>query len=394
MSVSLLRSVPSYPREDAAGGGAIQALSAALRSLGVTESYAELLVLSGAGFTFVYDSAPIFEPLRDLVPLDTARTGTRAAGLNGRWLTDRPGSEVLDLVAAALADGRPALLPLYSVDGIHGYAVAVGCDPSAHRVWVQKGEERFVPGMAPTVVELALPDLWWGAVTGPRAWAACPAFVIERGAPAGWRADGKLYRALMRGAAQIAGGWTPYHDCEGARAFTDVPLAGRQAACGLPAYDLLMADIGGAEWVGGFDLIWRLDAQLGQLQHHRDGAGQYLATVPHPLAAEAAALCREMAQTAADLAARFWFHPSRPLTTAADVMAAAGSHSAMLFSLGLEETERASLARHMPVIQTPWGHAALVDTVPRRKEAAALAGELRRQEERLGGLLSRLAEAL
>jgi hypothetical protein len=394
MQPSLLPGVPAYPRNDAAGGGAILALAAALKPLGFTAGYPDLLVLSGAAFTFVYDNATVFEPLRDLTPLDTVRIGTRAAGLNGRWVTDRPASEVLEQVADGLAAGRPAFLPIYSVEGIHGFGIAVGCAPSERRVWVQRGERDYVPAMAPTVLELTLPDVWWGAVTGPQAWAACPAFLIDRGAPTGWNAEGRLVRALVRGAAMIAGGHTPYHDCEGVREYAGVPLAGRQAAYGLPAYDLLAADIGSAEWLGGFDLIWRLDAQLAQLQHHRAEAGRFFATVAHPLATEATTLCRSMAEAAGDLAARFWFHPSKALKTATDVLSAVGSQSAMIFPLGLGDEERGLLSRRIPVVQTPWGHAAVVDTVPRRKAAAALVESLRQQDERLGQVLSRLADAL
>lgn len=394
LSASLVGGVPAFPHEDPAGGRAVRALHAAVSPLGVTAGYAEVAALSGAAFCFAYDAAPVFEPQRDLFPLDALRTGVRALGLNGRWLANRPADDTLEQIGGALADGRPAVVPLYSLEGIHGFVVAVSCDPAERRLYVQDGERDFVAGMSPTVREIQLPEAWSGAVTGPLAWAACPAFLVERGAPLGWSAEGRLQRALLRGAALLAGGHMPYRDCEGAREFAAVPLGGRQCAYGLPAYDALAADVGGAEWLGGFDLIWRMDAQVTQLQHNRENLARFLGSLPHPLAEEAAALCRTTAAEAADLAGRFWFRPTRNMELAADVMAAAGSSPAMLYWIGFSGEERAKLASRMPVVDTRWGPAAVVDTAPRRREAGALVRSMQRREEKLVRIVSDLANAL
>lgn len=389
-----LPDVPAYPRNDDAGAGALAALHAALRCRGAKAGYEELLLLSGAAFGFVYDNAPVFEPQRDLLPLDVMRTGARATGYNGRWVVDRTPAETLEQVAGALAGGRPAVVSLYSVEGLHGFAVAVGCDPTSGELLVQTGERNFTPDMAPTQVPLRLAAGWSGAVTGPQAWGRCPVFLLEAGAPSGWTAEGRLYRALNRGAALLAGGWTPYRETAESLEFSGVPLAGRQAAYGLPAYDVLAADLSACEWLGGFDVIWRLDAQLTQLYHHRIAAAEYLRSVAHPVAAEAAETCQATARAALELASRFWFKPSHELTTAEDLLSMAGSQRAMVFWLGLDDEERAQLAPRLPVVQTPWGYVAVRDSVPRRKEAVNLVRRMRRQEETLSQLLGQLALAL
>lgn len=377
--------VPAYARNEAEGGQSVAALHAVLRSLGVSVRYEELWVLCGAAFSFVYDDAPVFEPLRDRLPLDTLLTGTRAMGLNGRWLADQPTAAVLSQLEAALAQGRPAVVSLYGVEGYHGFAVATGYDPQEQRLQVQA---------AGRSLRIPLPDPWWGAVTGPVAWARCPVFLVEPQPVPGWTPEGRLSRALNRGAALIGGGSVAYRDCEGAREFSGVPLGGRNAQYGLPALDLLAADIGGAEWLGDFALIWRLHAQLGQLEQARRNAAAFFRTMPHPLAGEAHDLSRLTAELAADLRARFWYRPAHDVSTAADVMAQVGSSEAMLFWLGLSDEERARLGARMPVFQTPWGWTALYDSSPRRQSATAMVSRLRQADERLAVVLAKLANAL
>ncbi|HYG57251.1 MAG TPA: hypothetical protein VD902_04190, partial [Symbiobacteriaceae bacterium] len=367
---------------------------AILRSMGAAVGAEELLVTSGAAFTFVYDNAPVYEPLRDLVPEDTVRTGAGSAGYSGRWLADVPPGEALEHLAVCLGAGRPALVSLYAVEGHHGFAVATGYEPDEGYLLVQTGERDFQPGMAPTVIRIPLSGAWSGAITGPMGWGQCPFFLPDTSRSAGWSPEGRLYRALMRGAALIRGGTVPYRDCEGAREFSRVPLAGRQAHYGLPAFDLLAADLSSVEWLGGFALIWRLDAQLGQLGHHRHAAAGFLRTVAHPLAGEAADLCRQTADLAADLASRYWFRPSREATSAADVMSLAGSRPAMIYWLNLSDEEQVRLASRMCVVPTAWGPVAIVDSAPRRRDAVALVSRMRQQEERLANVLTRLAEGL
>ncbi|HYF95123.1 MAG TPA: hypothetical protein VD969_23140 [Symbiobacteriaceae bacterium] len=377
-------SVPPIPKRDDVGGGALPAIHAVLRNLGAQIRYEELLVTSGAAFSFVWDNAPVYEPLRDLHPQDSVTLAAQSAGFTGRWLVDLPADETLGQLSAALADGRPGIVSLYDDEIMHGFAVAVDFDAAQHTLTVQRDQ----------LQHLHLPEVWWGAVTGPRAWGACPVFLVERGAPPGWSSEGRLHRALHRAAALLAGGRVAYRDCEGSRHYTRVPLAGRQAVYGLPAFDLLLADVGGAESLSAFNLIWRLDAQVSQLQHGRNAAAAFLHTIQHPIALEAAACCSETAALATDLLSRFWYRPSRTMATAADVLAAAGAQHAMIFWVGLEGEELERLARRVAVTDTPWGPIAMVDTIPRRREATALVARLRGQEERLARLLGELRGAL
>lgn len=376
-------SVPAFTRRNDVGGGAIPAAHALLRALGAQISYEELLVTSGAAFSFVYDNAPVYEPLRDLYPLDTVAMAVQGAGFSGRWTVDKPAGEALAAVGAALADGRPALVSVYDDEIMHGVGVVI--DAAGSVLTVQTDEAR----------EITLPEVWWGAVTGPIAWGACPVFVAERGAAAGWSAEGRLHRVLHRATALLAGaGSLPYRDCEGARTYSAVPLAGRQALYGLPAYDLLLTDVGGAENLGAFSLLWRIDAQVSQLRHGRESAAAFLHTVPHRLAQAAEECCRTVAGLADDLLNRFWYRPTRTMKTAAEVIAAAASQSAMIFWAGLDEEELGRLSRRVAVTRTPWGPVAVMDTIPRRREAAALVQRLRREEEVLSGLLGQLRDAL
>lgn len=386
--------VPAYARSDDAGGGAFLALHAALQALGYPGTYGELLLLAGAAFTFVYDNAPVFEPLRDLSPVDGIRLATRAAGLNGRWLVDGDSRDTLRQLAASLAEGNSAVVSLYSVEEHHGYAVVVGCDAEAGQLTIQAGERAYTPNMTATAETFSLPDRWWGAVTGPQGWAACPAFLIDRSRPAGWSHEARLQRALARGIQLLHGGAVPYHDCDGSREFSAVPLDGRNALYGLPAYDLLAADVAGSEWLGGFDLIWRLDAQLTQLSHHRGHVASCLGGLPGVPAAGAALLCRIASEKAADLASRFWYRPTRAMPTAGEVLSAIAGCPAMLFSVSLSAEERSALEQQVPVVDTAWGPVAIVDEAARRRDALTIVQALRRADEQLAGQLQQMCETL
>lgn len=374
--------LPPIPHRNDVGGGALPAVHAVLRSLGAQVSYEELSVLSGAAFTFVYDNAPTYEPQRDLCPFDTLSLAAQATGFTGRWVVDRPLEETMGEVEAALAAGRPAIASIYDVDEMHGFGVVV--DRQECRFTVQLDQPVNVP----------LPELWWGAVTGPRAWGARPVFLTEPGRVATWSAEGRLHRALHRAVSLLSGGWVPYRDCDGSRTYTSVPLAGRQAAFGLPAYDLLLADVGGAEFLGAFSLLWRLDAQLSQLQHSRTCAASYLRTLAHPVARVAEDTCTEAAGLAGDLMSRFWFRPTRSMTRADDVLAACATQSAMVFWVQLAEDELVRLSQRVPVTRTPWGPIAVVDTTPRRREAAALVQGLKASHERLTRQIGELRDGL
>jgi len=380
----MVLSVPAIPRRDDVGGGAMPAIHAVLGSLGAHVGYEELLVLSGTAFTFVYDNAPTYEALRDLYPLDSLTVAVQACGFSGRWLVDASEGETLERLQIALGDGRPAVVPIYSIDEIHRCAVAVGYDAASRKLTLQLEQ----------LQEITLPEVWWGAVTGPLAWGRCPVFLTERKPLPGWSAEGRLHRALHRGQALLGGGLLPYRDCEGSRIYSGVPLAGRQAVYGLPAYDLLSADVGGAEILSSFALLWRIDAQVSQLQHSRAAGTAFLGTVPHKLASEAATCCASVAESAGELLSRFWYRPTKAMATAEDVLAAAGAQGAMVFWLGLEGEELARLARRVAVARTPWGPVAIVDTIPRRREAVAVVQRLRESEGRLRQLLGELRDAL
>lgn len=374
--------VPPIPHRNDVGGGALPAVHAVLQALGAQVRYEELLVLSGAAFTFVYDNAPVYEPQRDLTPADTLMLAAQASGYTGRWVVDRPAAEAVREIAAALAAGRPAIVSIYDDEGRHGFSVVVDC------------REGYLTLQGENPVEVPWPEHWWGAVTGPGAWGACPVFLTEPGAIPAWSPDGRLHRALHRAVSLMSGGWAPYRDCDGSRMYSRVPLAGRRAAFGLPAYDLLLADVGGAETAGAFSLLWRLDAQLSQLQHGRTAAAAFLRTLAHPVAQVAEDTCAEGAALAGDLMSRFWYRPTRSLSTTADVLSAVACESALVFWLQLPDDELARLSQRMPVTQTPWGPIAVMDTIPRRREAAALVERLKQSHVQVSRQIAELRDAL
>lgn len=84
MGYRVVPNVPPYGLDYEAGGQALHALHSCLSAIGFSVDYPSLMALSGSAFMFAYDDAPVFEPLRELAPLDVLLTGARAVGANGQ----------------------------------------------------------------------------------------------------------------------------------------------------------------------------------------------------------------------------------------------------------------------------------------------------------------------
>jgi len=361
MTCEHMLAIPAYPRNTDAGGQPLGALHACLSGMQVRASYSELAVLSGAAFQFVYDNAPVFEPLRELSPVNLFRIAAQAYGLRGRWIVDQALDETLAQIRKTLEGGAPVVVPYYG--NRHHFAVVVGLAGDLLIIH-DPGEEE------PAREEIVE---WNGPVPGPLGWAANPAFIVERRALPGWDERGRVARSLERALVLLAGGSLPYRDHHGLADYTAVPLAGRHAAFGLPAYELLKADLLGMEHLQGFDMVWRADAQLGLLSTMRRQLANWLQETFPDRTSEI-----ECAERVSVLAARlqswFWCKKTLEFTSPGDIDDFIEKQPGFVFAVGLEPEHHEGMST--TVARTPWGHAAFKDSTARRRAAASLVKEM------------------
>ncbi len=388
MSALSLKSVPAFPLVYDAGDGIILALEALFRYRGRRRSVAWLAGISGDAFKFVYDRGDVFEPLRDRVPVDTATLAAQAVGLKGRWLLDASRPQVIEAVAHSLARGYPVLAP-YLAPEVHSAALIVGLDRAAGTFDLQV--PRPDPNADAPYVTIPIPDRWDGPVPGPAIWADTPLFLIEgEGSPPD---EGVLLReALERAVALAQGGSLPYKPHPGAQEYSVPPLTGRYAFHGRDALDLLQYEVGQV-MPNRFAVIWRMDAQLGQLAWDRANAAAFLRQAaemtPEMTAAltEAARLYEETARLARRAKGAYWDQGLLEVTEAEAALAYLRESSSMVYALPPAATAWEEVTRRLWRLETPWGPAAILVTPDRVAAIQETVDGIVRNERRVGELL-------
>lgn len=396
MSVHAIPEVPAFLRSEDAGGMAMLALEAALRALGEDRPAWWLAGASGDAFKFVYDRGNVFEPLRDRAPVDAVSLACAAAGWRGRWMTGASMGEVRALVQEAVRRGAPVLAPFLGDRWYHGLVLIVGVDDARDAFLLQLA--RNDPAATADYEVLPIPEGWSGPVPGPAAWADNPIFVIEErtGAPG---ADTVFRRALALATEVHAGPPLPYANHPGADEYSGPPLAGREALQGQAALEALREDVAETE-VAGFGLVWRMDAQLGQLAYDRSNAAAFVDHAAEGLEGgpataalrEAARGYRETATLAAELHRAYWDKRWSRESDRQAVRAGLMGSTSFVHGVGALEGDDMEWFRHfVPVMETAWGPAAILDGPRRRAVNTALADRILENERRCVELLGGVA---
>ncbi len=385
--------VPAFKHEPDSGNLAFLAAQAALKALGLDRSLAELAGIGGDAFKFVYDDAPIFEPLRDLRPWDSLVRAFAACGLRAEWVPDATPDHVRGQVEAQAKVGRPVLTSFLPDADYHGFCLLTGYDEAADTLFYRQAEPSPRAGAPYRSFKLEDAAAWNGPITGGAGWVDFPLLVVR----------GELYdppdelasrRAALELALQAArGDPIPYPDHPGAQAFAHVPLADRAAPQGLAALEALAADLGQAD-LSAFATIWRLDAQLTQLAWDRTLAALYLESWGGSAPTDLIAQYRANAHTARTLASRNWEQRSAALTRPNDLRLLVQGTAAYLYALAPDPRVRGHAGTLGRVIETPWGAALLVETTARRQGAVQVAGRLLEGEQRSANLLEKALAGL
>ncbi len=384
--------VPAFKHEPDSGNLAFLAAQAALKALGLDRSLAELAGVGGDAFKFVYDDAPVFEPLRDLRPWDSLARAFAACGLRAEWVPDATSDHVRGQVEAQAKVGRPVLTSFVPDADYHGFCLLTGYDEASDTLFYRQAERSPRAGAPYRSFKLDAAN-WNGPITGGAGWVDYPLLVIR----------GELYdppdertsrRVALELALQVAQGEPiPYPVHPGAQAFARVPLAGRSAPQGLAALEALASDLGQAD-LSAFSTIWRLDAQLMQLAWDRTLAALYLESWGNDAPADLIAQYRANAHTARTLASRNWEQRSAALSCLDDLRLLIQGTAAYLYALAPDPRIRSSVGDLGRVIETPWGAALLVETPARRQGAVQVAGRLLDGEQKGAHLLEKALAGL
>jgi hypothetical protein len=393
-----VQGVKPFPLDQDSGSMALHALTSCLEAVGAAASYSRLISLSGSGFKFVYDTTEAYEPLRDLFPIDMLKMSAQAVGFpDAHWEMDQPMEAVKAMVRKEIDAGRSVVAPFLKDDAYHGFFVITGYDFERNVFKLQGAFSET------SYTEVPIPASWSGPTASPMGWATNPVFVLGDNNPGsvGYDLDKRM---METGMALLTGGELAYGLTPGEQAYLGSP-GPHMARYGIPAYQLLAADVAGRPLVVtregrevlNFGFIWRLDAQLGQLQQDRGYAATSLSFLSSRVAGgkslevqAVAANVGEAADDAADLRKLFWDLVPRRVETARAVADYVRAGRSMIYSLAAREAvvdEVRGLG--FKVFESPWGPAIVDDSPAKRLQARVLVKSL---EVRDGHLLRGLGE--
>jgi len=377
-----VENVPAFRLDHDSGPMAIYALQSCLEAMGSNYTYAKLAGVSGAAFKFVYDTTEAYEPLRDLFPMDVLQSAAEQMGLeDARWHRDGSRDYVMDLIKREIDACRPLIAPDLRVGEYSGLCVIIGYNLDTGHILIKGAFRRAGYDSIP------LAEAWDGPTASPEGWASNPVFTLGRARKG--RGDARAGRnkpAVAKAIEIMKGGDLEYGKHPG-----EAPYLGEAgphtAEYGVKALELLSYDVANRPLVTMRDgephldsgFLWRIDSQVGQLQHDRTDAYTFLRQLRSNVQPDHYLLLEELyngvrttSNDAKSLREVFWQTIPADVTTADQAVAYARQSHSMV----IEVTHRAGVADELksmgePVFETPWGWV-LVDDSPEKRMGARL----------------------
>lgn len=398
-----IENIKAFPLNHDSGSMALHALQSAISAYGLNASYQQVAGMSGAAFKFVYDASESYEPLRDVYPIDVLTTAAKALGFSkAHWETGKPIGAVKDMVKNEIDDGHPVLVPFITDEPYHGFFVITGYDFDKNILYLQ-GARRTEKGY----VVVPIPEEWDGPTVSPAGWATNPIFIIGPNSGGGIKRLRVEKRTVELGISVMKGGTLPYGSHPGEHLY----MAGespRQASYGLPAYDVLSSDIENEPFVievdgeerFNFGLIWRIDAQIGQLEHDRYQGGLFLRYLSGGVPSDRAEDLNEIilgfenvSKDANDFRPIFWDEVPSTLTDAQGIADYVSRRSSMIFKIwGPQKLRQDIEAMGFGTYNTPWGWVLVDDSHEKRMLAKTALRSIYVRDRRLLGLLEDIVD--
>jgi hypothetical protein len=392
----MLRGVEGFPLDHDSGNMGIHALSSCLKAVGATSGYYTLVGLSRSAFKFVYDTTEAYEPLRDLYPVDVMQQAAKAVGYpDAHWEVNRSIDTIKLLVKQEINSGRPVIAPFLKSDAYHGFFIIAGYDYGQGIFYLQGAL-----GLDSGYVSVPVPDYWDGPTASPLGWAGNPVFILGEPRMEMERRGAAERKSVKMGMRLYRGGTLEYGEQPGERMYMSEP-GPHTAHYGLPAYDVLSRDVENApvlvERDGGeavnFGLLWRLDSQLGQLQHDREHGATYVRGLSRYVRFEQRVLLGEVSGNfegvAGDVLAlrrMFWNPVPEWCASAEDVIRYIESEEAIVYwipeTAGAADGIAAGLeSRGYVTRATPWGPVVVLDAPGKRLKAKILVKSIASREK-------------
>jgi hypothetical protein len=406
-----IEGLPIYGPDHDSGPMAIHALRSCLEFTGLSYTYSNLAGVSGAAFKFVYDTTGAYEPLRDLFPVDVLRTAAEQLGFeDAHWSRDGSRDYVMGLIKREIDAGRPLIAPDLRAGKYSGLCVITGYDLETGYVLIQGAFRRA------GYDSVRLGDAWDGPTASPEGWASNPVFILGRNRIGTGDARAGRDKPAVAAAIEIMkGGDLEYGRHPGEAPYL-VEAGPHTAMYGLKAFELLSHDVADRPLVTVVDgepqldlaFLWRIDSQVGQLQHDRTHAYTFLrqlrSNVQPGQYLELEELYNGVQATSEDarsLRQIFWQTLPPDVTTGDGAIAYARQNPYIV----IDVAPRAGVADQLKsmgetVFDTPWG-SVLVDDTPEKRMGARLLvraltsrerNSIRLLEDLLPGVDSRLEQ--
>lgn len=391
--------IKAFTMDFDSGSMALHALGAALAASGHPSTYHRLVALCGAGFKFVYDTTEAYEPLRDVFPVDVLRDASSVTGFpDAHWEAGRSLADVKAIVKREIDQGRPLLAPFLKNDAYHGFFLIVGYDFDAGVFYLQGALRDSAYASVP------IPKRWDGPTASPVGWADNPVFTL--GAyDEGHGSDGALgldKAMITTGMTLLRGGTLTYGSHPGELPYMQAP-GPHLATYGIPAYRLLSLDVGGGDLIvrkgsedeANFGLIWRLDAQLGQLETDRANAATALSylvpRVSGGKSVEVEELVANVHRTVTDVVALrkiFWDEIPHQINSPETIVSYVKNSNSMVFSFAGNDRYFQDLGdRGLRAFKTRWGPVIIADSPEKRLQARVLVRSLEARERASLGMM-------
>lgn len=387
----VLDGVEGFPLDYDSGNMGIYALSSCFKAAGAGSGYYSLVGLSRSAFKFVYDSTEAYEPLRDLYPVDVMQQAAKAVGFpDGHWEVNKSIDTVKSLIKGEIDSGRPVTAPFLKNDAYHGFFVITGYDYGQGIFYLQGAL-----GLDSGYVTVPIPDYWDGPTASPLGWARNPVFVLGEPRAEMERRGSPERKSVKMGIRLYRGGTLEYGTQPGEHVYMVEP-GPHTASYGLPAFDVLSRDVenrpilverDGEEAVN-FAFLWRLDSQLGQLQHDRHHGATYLRGLSRYLRSGERVLIAEVSKNfegvEGDVRAlrRIFWNPLPDWCTGPDdAIRYIESEEAIVYWIPRGDGLAQGLeSRGYPSHTTPWGLIVVLDEPGKRLKAKILVKSIASRE--------------
>ena len=389
----IISKVSSFHLNWDAGDMYMNALESCLKFIGQECAYWWLAGVSGDAFKFIYDKDDVREPMRDRVPIDTVSLACSAMGWRGIWCVDEKIEIVINHIKESLKQNIPVLTTNLVHKWYHGANIITGIDDKDKKFFLQIGREDVLKPYS--YEKIPIPESWDGPIPGPITWANNPIFLLKEivNVPG----EEKIISKSLTQAVELQNIKSlPYKDHPGAQKYSTPLLTGKTARCGRSAFKELKDEI--MHSVITWPVIWRITTQCGQLSYDRSNAAKFLKTFAskYPQYSnldKISDLFNETMNNANTLKKSYWDdrlnHINNPETFLKEMY---GSYSFVYNISSLEGDKLKQFRKILPVMETLWGPAVILDSSTRRMYNLKLINAIINAENHCFKLLERFIE--